>query len=226
MLTIATDVVPRTNLSYLAFRAAFQETLERIVLARQVGDDAYGGFGYLTEVPFLRAVPPHIQLDLLATTWSRHVADEQFQADLVDESIIYAACETAANLAEHDPEALGRFLGGGPTAIDLADIEVLAAQLRAMHLNLASEGDFLLISQFEDIEPEEARRLRRRFRMDESRLESMFAVLGRWHMSPDFAGRLAGLLQATEVRRTVQALGSDLLRSEDGGSRRGSRPRP
>lgn len=207
MLTIATDVVPRTSLSFVAFRVAFQDTLERISLARQVGDDAYGGFGYLTEVPFLRAVPPLVQLDLLADTWSRHIAEESFQASLVDESVIYAACETAANIAEHDREGLSRFLAGGPAAVDSVDLDGLTADLRAMHLSLASEGDFLLISQFEDIDPEESRRLKRRFRIDEKRLESMFEVLGRWHASPEFAERLAGLLRTEEIGRVMCVLG-------------------
>jgi hypothetical protein len=226
MLTIATDVVPRTSLSFVAFRVAFQDTLERIGLARQVGDDAYGGFGYLTEVPFLRAVPPLVQLDLLAGTWSRHIADESFAADLVDESVIYAACETAANVADQDREGLERFLSGGPVVVDPADLDGISADLRAMHLSLASEGDFLLISQFEDIDPEESRRLKRRFRINEQRLESMFEVLGRWHASPEFGQRLGGLLRSEEILRATRVLGLATPRIPQGrGQREGRGPK-
>ena len=89
MLAICTDTLPQTCLSYLAFRLSFLETLERIAMARQIGDDELDCFGYLTEVPFLRSVPPHVQLDLLAETWSKHVACERIDADLVDEAVIY-----------------------------------------------------------------------------------------------------------------------------------------
>jgi hypothetical protein len=65
MLSIASDILPQTCISYVAFRIAFCETLERITLAKQVGGHI-DGFGYLTEVPFLGSVPPQIQLDLLA----------------------------------------------------------------------------------------------------------------------------------------------------------------
>ena len=36
MLEICTDTLPQTRLSYLAFRISCQETLERIVLMRQM----------------------------------------------------------------------------------------------------------------------------------------------------------------------------------------------
>src|SRR3990170_4603806 len=57
MISIQTDTFPQTSLSYFAFRIAFQETLERICLAQQVGTYTANCFGFLTEVPFLRAVP-------------------------------------------------------------------------------------------------------------------------------------------------------------------------
>ena len=96
MLAIQTDTLPQTGLSYFAFRIAFQETLERICLAQQVGNYTAECFGFLTEVPFLRAVPPHVQLDLIAETWCKHASTEKFVANLVDESVIwgeYFFCE-------------------------------------------------------------------------------------------------------------------------------------
>ena len=207
MLTISSDTLPQTCLSYLAFRVAFHETLERIALANQFGDDAHECYGFLTEVPFLRTVPAHVQLDLLAETWSKHVARESFTASLVDESIVYAACETAARIVEEEPEVTRRFLEGGPLEVEVAVDGVLAAELRGLHLNLANEGDFLMISQFEDLHPDEARRLKREFGIDESRLEVMFDVLGRWSVSPDFLSNLSGLLTGQEVLQTVAVFG-------------------
>jgi hypothetical protein len=54
-------------------------------------------------VPFLMGVPPHVQLDLLADTWSKHTSKDKHEASLIDESVIYAAGETAARIAEEDP---------------------------------------------------------------------------------------------------------------------------
>ncbi len=207
MLSISADILPQTCLSYIAFRISFQETLERIVLARQVGEDTTGGFGFLTEVPFLKAVPPHIQLDLLAETWSRHMAAEQIPATLVDESIVYATCETAALIVESDPSLFRAAMKGGPLDVQIVADQFLATELRGLHLNLSNEGDFLMISQFEDMQPDEARSLKQKFGLDESRLDVMFDVLGRWSMSADFLMNLTGLLTKREIVQAALKLG-------------------
>ncbi len=205
MLAIASDILPQTSLSYVAFRIAFCETLERITLARQVGG-RIEGFGFLTEVPFLGAVPPRVQLDLLAETWAKHRSDAPEEATLLDESVIYAICETASQLAEHQPNAVRGFLRGGPMDVDLRIDHQLARELQGLHLNLSNAGDFLMISQFEDIPPDEARPLKAQFGMEEDRLEVMFEVLGRWHPSPECLGNLQGLLLPREIQRASVVL--------------------
>lgn len=207
MLTISNDVLPQSSLSYLAFRVAFRETLERIALADQVGCDPHEAFGFLTEVPFLRAVPAHVQLDLLAATWAKHAANESVAADLVDEAVLYAVCETSARVVETEPEVLEDFLTGGPLdVLPLGDTE-LAGELRSLHLNLASEGDFLLVSQFEDLPPDEAVPLKAKFGLTEEKVQPMFDVLSRWYLSPEFLGNLSGLLTGREVLKAVRVLG-------------------
>jgi len=207
MLTICSDQLPQTSLVYLAFRVAFEETLERIVLAQQMEQDTGDCFGFLTEVPFLRAVPAHVQLDLLAETWHKHISDERFDASLVDESVVYAACETAARVVEEDAATFQRYVEGGPLDVSATPDDCLASELRALHLNLANEGDFLLVSQFEDMLPDEAKRLKKKLGIDESRLESLFDVLGRWSVSADFLMNLSGLMSKHEVVRCVYKLG-------------------
>ena len=92
-----------------------------------------------------------MQLDLLAATWRKHAASEKFVADLLDESVIYAVCETSARIVEQDPTVISRYMAGGPQSVPVKIDQSLAAELRALHLNLASDGDFLMISQFEDM---------------------------------------------------------------------------
>ncbi len=207
VLTISNDVLPQSSLCYLAFRIAFRETLERIALADQVGCDPHEAFGFLTEVPFLRNVPAHVQLDLLAATWAKHVACESVAADLVDEAVLYAVCETSAHIVETEPEILETYLSGGPLEIVPSADPLLASELRALHLNLASEGDFLLISQFEDLPPDDAAALKPKFGITDEKFEPMFDVLGRWYLSPEFLGNLTGLLTGREVLKTVRVLG-------------------
>lgn len=208
MLNITNSLLPNNTLSYLAFRIACLDTLERIVLARQFGPEAAEGFGYLTEVLFLRAVPPQVQLDLLSETWQKHLHREQFDGDLVDESVLFAVCETAARLAEQEPQQLKAWGDTGPRLISLASKGALPTKLRQVHLALPNEGDFLLISQFEDLSPFESLSLKAKFGLEPSKCEPMFDVLGRWHVSPGFAGRLTGLLTDREIAQAVAVVKS------------------
>jgi len=203
MIKIANELLPQSCLCYLAFRIAFQETLERITLAEQIDDDQFSQYGFLTEVPFLQAVPPHVQLDLLAETWAKHLSMDQVEASLVDESILYAACETAAMLTERDPSAVKRFIQSGPLDAQVEADHYLASELRELHLNLGNDGDFLMISQFEDMPPREAAYMKDKFGLDTQRLEAMFEVLGRWNLSPNFLKNLEHLLTEREISRVA-----------------------
>ncbi|MEO1997287.1 MAG: hypothetical protein ABGZ17_18620 [Planctomycetaceae bacterium] len=202
MLQIGTDILPCTDLTYFAFRVAFQSTFERIVLSRQVDEDA-GHFGFLTEVPFLCAVPAQVQLDVLAETWQKHVSDATHQATLVDESVVYAVCEASAAIVEHESYQIAHYLDGGPTPLTMTPDHFLASELRSLHLGLSNEGDFLMISQFEDMDPMEAQALKRTFDLDLDRLNALFEVLGRWHLLPEFAERLSQLLSDKEVVKVL-----------------------
>ena len=182
MLNIDGDSLPGSDLTYLAFRVSFQETLERIVLSRQV-NEGNGVFGYLTEVPFLRGVAPHVQLALLAECWRRH-------------------CETAARISEDEPTVITHSLITGPRTTRVKVDAFLPGELRNLHLKLANEGDFLLISQFEDMQPDDARELKKQFGLDETRFEDMFDALGRWSVEPGMGLSLEGLLTEREIVRT------------------------
>ena len=93
---------------------------------------------------------------------------------------------------------------GAPCASILAaDPDVTAVILGDIDLDLANEGDFLLISQFQDIPPDEARPLKRKFELDESACDVMFELLARWYVSPHFASRAEGFLNAAEIARAI-----------------------
>ncbi len=208
MLNICDATLPNTSLSYLAFRVACLDTLERMVLARQFDPEISEGIGFLTEVPFLRAVAPQVQLYLLSETWQKHLSGELVESTLVDESVIYAVCETAARAAEQDRSQMRAWAEAGPRRISVSSKPSLPENIRQLHLSLPNEGDFLLISQFEDLSPFEGLSLKAEFGMEPTKCEPMFDVLGRWHVTPGFAGRLTGLLTDREVAKAVAAVRS------------------
>ena len=206
MLTVCDTNVPQTDIAYLAFRVAFFETLERISLADQVGLTGDRCFGFLTEVPFLRSVPPHVQLDYLLETWSRHLDLDRHQATLADESVIYAACETAARVVSVDPQTARRYMRHGPREVHHDFEPRLAETLQAFHVTLPNEGDFLLLSQFQDMAPNEAIPLKKKFGMSIPACDVMFDMLSRWYISLNFAKNSAGLLTASELSRVLVTL--------------------
>ena len=204
MLRICNDLLPDSDLVYIAFRLAACDTLERMVLAAHVGALADRPYGFLNEVPFLKQTPPQVQLDALVDAWSRHRQEIVFETDLVDESVVYAVCETASRIIQADPASTRKTLQDGPRPVDLPVNLSLSKQIQALHLDLSNEGDFLLISQFQDIPPDEARELKHKFGLDESAADPMFELLGRWHVAPQFAERSDGLLTPSEISRCIE----------------------
>lgn len=206
MLKICEDHLPQSLLSYVAFRVAFRETFERLALWRQLEKEPGEPFGYLGEVPFLREVAPQVQLDLLAATWRKHLERHPVSADLVDESVVYAACESAAQLVEQEPALFASYLRGGPFDVGIPVDHHLASELRNLYLNLSNDGDFLLIGQFLDIEPDEAAPLKRQLGLADATIEPLYDALSRWQVSPQFADNLPGLLTEAEIGRVVALL--------------------
>lgn len=206
MLIICADTVPQTQLSYLAFRLAAYETFKLIEFAQQSGQEFRDPYGYLTEVPFLREVAPQVQLSLLAETWAKLNSPRREHATLVDESVLYAVCETAARILEQIPELFHSFTETGPVRFARQPDKAAVKQLRAIHLDLANEGDFLLISQFQDLDPTEASNYKRQFRMSDHYLEPLFGVLGQWHIASETSSRFAGLFHPEELAELMPIL--------------------
>lgn len=207
MLCIEGEPLTDSDLAYIAFRLSFFETLERIALAEQMGLAGEGAYGYLSEVPYLRNVAPQVQLDLLLESWRKLRSQEAEPATLVDESVVYAACEAAARMADSDAEFLEQYLATGPRMLVEQLDGPLSDQLRFLHLSLPNEGHFLLLTQFQDVEPEEGRRLKNSFGLDPDSCEPLFDVLGRWNVSPAFCQNGAGLLTTGELAQATHVLG-------------------
>lgn len=206
MIQFGPDFLPQGTLAYLAFRASLAGTLKAYALAIEDSLEIDEPLGFLTEVPFLKWVAPQVQLDLLADCWSRHVAADVYRGNLVDEAVVYACCEFTAALTETQPESLPPLLAHGPRDVHLLGDPYLASELRSLYLNLSGEGDFLLISQFEDTDPLQAAHLKESFHMDVEEVDNLFDLLGRWGVRANLIGRLSGLLAPLEVERLAELL--------------------
>ncbi|MBX3436749.1 MAG: hypothetical protein KF861_04600 [Planctomycetaceae bacterium] len=207
MLCIEREPLTDSDLAYIAFRLAFLETLERISLAEQMGLVGDGAYGFLSEVPYLRNVAPQVQLDALLECWQKIRSERAETATLVDESVVYAACECAGRIADGDTDFALRHLSTGPRHLSERLNGPLGDELRFLHLSLPNEGQFLLLSQFQDVDPDAGLKLKQTFGMSPAACESMFEILGRWHVSADFRQNGCGLLAEAEVAQAAQILG-------------------
>lgn len=204
MIKYASRTLPYSERVYIALRVAFLETQERLLLAGQLQLDGHRSFGYLTHVPFLKSVPAQVQLDLLLGLWDRHLAKETFSANYLDEAILYAACETTSQLIRQHPVRAGELIERGPLASTVSLSSSLADQVQQLHLDLAPEGHFLLLSQFQDIPPEKAQEYKRQYGISDGMCDSLFEAMSRWHVSPGYADRAVGLLTETEIAALAQ----------------------
>lgn len=202
MLQIHTDLLPQTLLSFVAFRLAYRVTAQTLCDHGADWDSAADNTGlcaYLGEVPFLREVTLPVQLELLGDTWQRHLSTVTHQATLLDESVLYAACEFSARICERSPELVLWSLRGGPLDVTVPVDDQLASELRRLYLRLSNDGDFLLISQFLDLPPAESLDWKQRLRLDSARTETLFETLGRWHTGPGVTDSLQSLITPAEA---------------------------
>ncbi len=206
MLKICQSPFPQSTLSYVAFRVAFLQSFEIFSQQKHLPVECPESRGYLCEVPFLQEVAPAVQLELLASAWHKHQSRETHRSDLIDESVIYAACEMTARAVENDPESVRRSLAGGPVNVTLPLNSYVAREIRLLYLELPNDCDFLLASQFLDLDPEDAIDQKLQSGFDPNRMLPMFEALGRWHISPQMIVCLRGLLSEAELTRVATIL--------------------
>lgn len=198
--------LPHNDLSYLAFRLAVEETLCDIELYLDLEEEPDPPVGYLAEVPFLQQVPLPVQVDLLACTWSRHQTRNLIEASLLDAAIVYAACETAARVINDEPEVAVAYLKGGPRNLDARIIRRAAFRLEEMFESFWDDHDFILIGDLQDTPPAEAQAIKEQLGLTDAVVEPMYEALERWHISPDVAANLEGLLTEEEISDAIPLL--------------------
>lgn len=200
MIKFAEKYLPYSERIYIAFRISFLETFERLVLADQLDLGSHRAFGFLTHVPFLKSVPAQVQLDLLLDVWDKHLSKQDYSANYLDEAIVYAACETTAHLIRSEPDHARRLIACGPLQSSFDIAGKTAAQFQNLHLDFAGEGHFLLLSQCQDLPPEEATEFKQKYGIITGKTDSLFDALARWHVQPGFENRACGLLTDEEIR--------------------------
>ena len=198
--------LPQSNLVYLGFRIAVQETLSDIELSLELEEEPDPPVGYLTEVPFLEQVPLPVQVDLLGNVWARQRRAEWIEASLLDAAIIYAAFKTARRVINDEPEVASAMLRSGPRRVNPRILSRAPCRLYNAFEQFWDDRDFLLIEEFQDLPPDHAQRLKRLLRLPEEVLKPMYEALERWRVSAELGANLEGLLSKEEIQETLPLL--------------------
>ena len=207
--------LPNSDLAYLAFRLAVQETLSDIELYRDLDEEPDDPAGYLSEVPFLEHVPLQVQVDLLAETWNRHQQTELIEASLLDAAIVYAACHTAARIIEDMPEVAAAYFRDGPRQLKTRILRRAAHRLENMFDAFWDDDDFLLLDELQDLPPERSAEVRARMLIADEDVQPLHDALGRWHVGPNVAANLQGLLTEAEIVEAVPLLTAPSSTTDD-----------
>ncbi len=198
--------LPQSDLAYLAFRLAVQETLSDIELHLDLEEEPDPPSGYLTEVPFLEQVPLPVQVDLLAETWDRHRSSDFVEASLLDAAVLYAACLTVARVINDEPEVAAIMLRDGPRDTDARMLKRASVRLEDMFERFWDDRDFLLLEEWQDLPPDHARQIKELIRLPDEVIRPMYEALERWRVSPDVGARLEGLMTAAEIAEALPLL--------------------
>jgi hypothetical protein len=170
-------------------------------------DDPDLPLGYLAEVPLLRQVPLHVQVDLLADAWARHDRPELNEASLLDAAVVYAACTTAGHIIGGEPGLAVSMLRHGPRKVDRILGRRTSIQLDEMFARFWRDRGFLLIDELQDLPPGEAEHQKTMILLSDEALQPMYDVLCRWHVSSAHVeANLEGLLSDAEIGEVVPIL--------------------
>ncbi|MAG94698.1 MAG: hypothetical protein CMJ48_13275 [Planctomycetaceae bacterium] len=194
--------LPQTDLVYVAFRLCYFDLLadlesEALVEALDFDDVPYG---FLTQVPFLEAVPPTVELDLLASVWGKHHSQLLQPAYLLDAAVLWSIFNGAGKIAMEVWDGdLSLILKDGPRQLTVKVDAAMDEQWKEMYEDFWDDVDFLSVGDMQDMPPDKAKALRERLCIPEEWVDEMVAVLNRARASEAMLGNLKGLLTDTEI---------------------------
>ena len=195
-------LLPQNDLVYVAFRLGYFDLMTELDTDAALGTADFddGPYGFLTNVPFFRTVPPTVQLDLLASVWAKHHSPQVQPALLLDAAVLWAIFNDAGRIGLEVWEgALSPVLNDGPCKVTVTMDESLDERWKEMFDDFWDDVDFLSLDDMQDMPPEQAKALREQFDIPEVWVDDMFAVLNRARASAAILDNLRGLLSEQEI---------------------------
>lgn len=179
---------------YLAFRAAFVSTFDRVVAENSI-DSPPETFGFLDRLPLAKGSAPQVQLDLLLQTW-RKLSVEPQKLSVVDQCVCYCATDELAMFGETENHHMLARIANGPVVFDGLDAMWLSSKLRTIQITWPFPVDSAVLlrdAQFlgSDLDRQTAPTCR-------PATVELLDVVGEWMVTPSIVSNASGLLSQEE----------------------------
>lgn len=198
--------LPQTDLIYVAFRMALQQTLCNLEMLEHGDCDHDEPLGFLSEITFLQQVALPVQVDLLAETWTRHRSADLVEANLLDAAVVHAAFGTAGGIINTVPDLAFDWLADGPREISPCLLRRADHRLGEIFEDWWDDQDFHLVADMLDLAPDQSEDFKDLLGLPDEVLQPFFDALGRWGVSDGLERHLTGLLTSEEVAETMDSL--------------------
>jgi len=199
--------LPPNDLVYFAFLSSLHETVAEIESSADFDDDEEEmPAGFLTAVPFLHPVPLCVQVELLGETWSRHSSSTRFEATLLDAAVVYSAFMVAIRIISDEPDLAEAWLADDRRELDPQILQHAPEQLDDLFDRWWDDRDFLMLEEFHDLPPEQAKSVKALMRIPDEMIQPMFDVLERGRVSTEVGEKLEELLPPKDIQHIVPIL--------------------
>lgn len=197
--------LPQSDLVYTAFRLCFFDVACELDLQREPwtespDDDPDDVMGFLAwKVPFFRAVPPVIQLDLLAALWHKHHSNKLHEVYLAEAAVLYAILRDAGRIAvEIWDGKVADMMKRGPRTVAGVVQDDVEDQLAELFERFWDDEDFLLIEVSQDGVPFQQTGGGDFLGIPSEWIDEMYEILTRAKPRPEMMDDLKGLLSDAE----------------------------
>ncbi len=182
-----------------AFRAAFVTTLDSLLRYALDPSAAYERpVGIFDCFPMLNAVAPQIQLECVLRTWSRRNRELPESADVLDDCVLHAACESLARISTDKNTTLLNVALNGPRKITAAAGQWLCSQARCLQVAGPEPLRPAFLLEFSEIdEPVFGSRIECAADCASDR-DELLNLVGRWAADREVVLGSQGLLTAVE----------------------------
>lgn len=179
---------------YLAFRAAFVSTFDRVIAEFSIKSSPPTS-SFLDRLPLATGSAPQVQLDLLLQTWQKLQTDPE-ELSVVDQCVCYCATDELAMFGETENHQMLSRISNGPKQVRGMEPMWLTSKLRIVQITWPFAVDSAVLLRDEQFLMADLDKKTRPTLNSGS--SALLDVVGKWMVTPGIVSNASGLLTQTE----------------------------